>query len=427
MHTRLTESPYTAGTNAHAVDRSPVSAADRIIAHAADWIIAHAADRIIAHATDRITVPRTLDGRTDSRKVRTMRCHTRNHTNRPTGDARLEASRAPSRTRRSRSRGLRILLPLFLFPALGLTGCVDYTVETALRPDGSGQRREVIEAAESDEVEISPSEFQGIMGVGEDEGWSHEIVEEEDETYHRFRRTTRVADLASWSRLDETVSIHGVPQGREMSPVGYVQPEEIRFLNEVQVERGTVSDGSTSWTYRETFTWAGAADAIVEFYMMDLDERLRSRYSHLPDHERGQIVGFARARFWVAAEKGLFAGESGEDRLLAEVVDRTVEKGTEIVRLHYPREERAGLEELLREVFLGSDDGLVAFLEEELKGINLGLNMEITFRLDMPGRVTDSNAHERDGATLVWEFSPGDALHAPVEIYAQSVVRGDEL
>lgn len=355
-----------------------------------------------------------------------MRCHTRSHTNRPTGVARLEASRAPSRTRRGRQRGLGILLPLFLFAALGLTGCVDYTVETGLRPDGSGQRREVIEAAESDEVEISPSEFQGIMGVGEDEGWSHEVVEEDDETYHRFRRTTRVADLASWSRLDGTVSIHGVPQGREMPPVGYVQPEEIRFLNEVQVERGTVSDGSTSWTYRETFTWAGAADAIVEFYMMDLDERLRSRYSRLPDHERGQIVGFARARFWVAAEKGLFTGESDEDRLFAEVVDRTVEKGTEIVRLHYPREERAGLEELLREVFLGSDDGLVAFLEEELKGINLGLNMEITFRLDMPGRVTDSNAHERDGATLVWEFSPGDALHAPVKVYAQSVVREDE-
>jgi hypothetical protein len=43
----------------------------------------------------------------------------------------------------------------------------------------------------------------------------------------------------------------------------------------------------------------------------------------------------------------------------------------------------------------------------------------------MPGVVTDSNAHKREGSTLIWEFGPADALYTPVEIFAESVVGGE--
>jgi hypothetical protein len=49
---------------------------------------------------------------------------------------------------------------------------------------------------------------------------------------------------------------------------------------------------------------------------------------------------------------------------------------------------------------------------------------DITFRLTMPGRVTNNNAHETDGNTLIWEFNSDDAIAAPVVLVAESVVGG---
>jgi len=54
--------------------------------------------------------------------------------------------------------------------------------------------------------------------------------------------------------------------------------------------------------------------------------------------------------------------------------------------------------------------------------VELAINSEIVLRLNMPGRVTSSNAHDRDGGTLIWEFAPGDAVTAALEIVAESVV-----
>jgi hypothetical protein len=77
---------------------------------------------------------------------------------------------------------------------------------------------------------------------------------------------------------------------------------------------------------------------------------------------------------------------------------------------------------LLRQVYDDEEDQLTEFLATRLPGVELAGNTEIVFRLNMPGRVTDSNAHEREGGTLIWKFSPGDAVTAPVEIFAESVM-----
>ena len=69
-------------------------------------------------------------------------------------------------------------------------------------------------------------------------------------------------------------------------------------------------------------------------------------------------------------------------------------------------------------------DKLASFITADLPGVELAANSEIIFRLNMPGRVTESNAHDREGTTLIWKFGPGDAVTAPVEIFARSVVEG---
>jgi hypothetical protein len=263
-----------------------------------------------------------------------------------------------------------------------------------------------------------------MMHVGEDRGWSHEVeVDQSGDTHHLFRRVIPVASLASWSGLNGEVRIDGAPASRSDS-VGYVSFGDIRFRNRVDVRRAADSEGNITFTYRERFRWDKASDALVEFFMTDLEGRLARHYEDLPPQDRGEIVGFARAHFWTAVDEGLFGDGAEEDRLLARIVDHTAEKGIEIVRVRYPREDGEDFREVLTRSLLGNDEALITFLEEELKGLAVALNSEIVFRLHMPGRVTDSNAHKREGTTLVWEFGPMDAVHTPVEIYAESAAGG---
>ena len=323
----------------------------------------------------------------------------------------------------TKSPGIKLLT--LILPAIWLTGCVEYTIESTVNPDGSGIRVEQMDVSAQDEVEVSPDDFPSLMHAGEEDGWSHtEEVDDDGDTYHRFQRRTVVDDLASWSDLNDRVRISGAILDKAGSQIGYVTLGEVRFRNTVHVRRAADSDGDISFAYRETFTWEKAVDALAEFFMAELEETFVARYPRLSSEEVGQVVGFARARFWVAVDEGLFSGDGDEDQLMSEVAHRTAQQALNIVRLHYPEERSESVTDLLLGILVESDDRLVAFLEDELPGLNIALNSEIIFRLNMPGRVTDSNAHERDGTTLVWEFGPGDALHAPVEIFAESVVGG---
>ena len=299
-------------------------------------------------------------------------------------------------------------LTVFL-PALVFAACTQYTLETPVNADGSGVREEKLEVEDVPDVKVVREDFPSLMYVGEGEGWSYaEEVEDDGDTIHVFHRRTLVDDLPSRAR----------------ARIGYVTVGNVQFRNAVRVRRAADSDGTTSFTYRETFTWAQGVDAVGEFFMRELEQALASRYPSLSPGERGEIVGFARARFWAAVEEGLLSGDADEDQLLAEVADRTAEQAVKIVRLYDPRETEEALVEVLSQALGGGEDQLEAFLEDELPGLNLAFNSEIIFRLNMPGRVTDSNAHKRDGSILVWEFGPAEALQTPIEIYAESVVGG---
>jgi hypothetical protein len=314
-------------------------------------------------------------------------------------------------------------LTVFL-PALVFSACTEYTIETTVNADGSGVRVEKLEVGDVPDVKVSREDFPSLMYVGEGERWSYAEVVVDGDTVHGFHRRTLVDDLSSWSRLSDRVRIAGAVPAKARARIGYVTLGNVQFHNAVRVRRAADSDGTTSFTYRETFTWTQGVDAVGEFFMRELEQALTSRYPRLSPGERGEIVGFARARFWAAVEEGLLSGDADEDQLLAEAVDRTAEQAVKIVRLYDPRETEEALVEVLSQALGGGEDQLEALLEDELPGLNLAFNSDIIFRLNMPGRVTDSNAHKRDGTTLIWEFGPAEALQTPIEIYAESVVGG---
>ncbi len=314
---------------------------------------------------------------------------------------------------------------LLLAALLGLAGCVEYTIETTVRPDGSGLRTEKMEVGQNEEVQVSPADFVDMMYAGADQGWTHHPgVDEKGDSIQVLERRIQIPDLSAWSRLDDRVQIAAAPGANASRTLGYVRLGDVRFRNSVEVGTGTLSDGGTSFSYRETFSWEDGVDVIVEFLMTDLDRTLAAKYPALPDYERGEVVGFARARLWVAVNGGYFQAEgSEEDRLITTAIDRSAEHGIKIVRLRYPGESEAFLRETMRQLYAENDEPLEQFLTGTAPGLNLAVNTEIRFRLRMPGEVTSSNAHETDGNTLLWSFGPMDALSAPVEIQARSVLR----
>ncbi len=325
---------------------------------------------------------------------------------------------------RSPRKGTRLELPVLALSLVCMTGCVEYTIETTVNPDGSGIRVERMDAQEDENVSVTPEDFTEMMAVSGDRGWAHRRdVSEDGDSIHVFERRREVPALDSWSDLTDQVRIAGVPGRAVDTRVGYVTLGDVAFSNQVLVVTGVGSDGRRAYTYRETFSWNDAVDALVEFFMDRFDRTVGAKYPMLSPRERGEIVGFARARLWHAMDEGLIgAGDSLEARLVSEVIDHTAPHSLKIVHLRYPEEDRDFLDHALSQIYEGSDEWFEEILEERVPGLNLAFNTGIEFRLNMPGRVTDTNAHKRDGHTLVWEFGPTDAMPEDIQIFARSVL-----
>jgi len=314
------------------------------------------------------------------------------------------------------------------FLVVSSSACVEYTIETTLHTDGSGFREERMEVTKNDDLEMSPGTFGELMRVTAQHGWTRSLeVDSKGDTTNIFLRKTRIGDLESWSDLNGAVYIAGSAPADSNTRVGYVTLGDIRFRNQVEVEKGTVTDGSTSFTYRETFYWEEAIDVLVESSMSVFSQALSEKYPLLSGHELGEMVGIARAHLWTALDGGYFDLDGDEDRLMSRARDLTTEQAVNILKMRYPQESGFFLKDLLHKLYRGegaAGQEWEAFLEEHLPGIDLAIYTGIQIRLNMPGRVMNSNHHQMDGSTLVWEFEHLNAVASPIEIFAESFVGG---
>lgn len=324
----------------------------------------------------------------------------------------------------------RTFVALSFLSVFGLSGCVEYTIETTIEADGSGERREemVVDAsADSDETgrleaSLSDEEFEQLMNVGPDYGWKHSSRVEDGDTLHVFERETRVRDLAGWSDLSGKVHIAGATSASAGSNVGRINLGDVHFQNSVQLEWGSVP-GGRSYTFRETFFWENILDALVEWYAQYVQNTLASQYRDLTAEERSEIAGLVKGGLWSAIDQGLLdASGEEEERLISAFIGRAEEQSMRIIRRRHPNADGTAFEHMLRQIYDDDEDNMAAFIATRLPGVELAANSEIVFRLNMPGRVTESNAHDQDGPTLIWKFGPGDAVTAPVEIFARSVL-----
>ncbi len=318
----------------------------------------------------------------------------------------------------------RIQLAALTLILSGLGGCIEYRIETTLNVDGSGFRHEemVVEENEDAGVNVSYAGFGELMFVTGDYRWTHREEERDDDTVHVFRRETNVADLSSWADVSDDVRIAGATRAGAGSSVGRISLGDVHFRNTVTVETGQVAE-YTTFTYRESFYWENLMDALVEYFVQSFVDVMDARYPNLTSAQRGEIVGLVRGGVWSAVDQGLpDAGGDEEERLVLAFVDRTAPQAANIARQSHPNADEESFREMLQELY-DDDEQFGEFIEGKLPGVELAINTAFVFRLNMPGRVTNSNAHEQDGDTLVWEFSPADAGAVPVEIFAESVVQ----
>lgn len=325
---------------------------------------------------------------------------------------------------KSIGRYQRAQIAALIVSLIGLGGCVEYTIETTLNADGSGVRREemVVDENEGDWVDVSYAEFGELMFVTGRRGWTHREEARDGDTVHVFQREKSLSGFASWVDLSGDVHIAGATAAAANASVGRVSLGDVQFRNAVRVETGQVAE-YTTFTYRETFYWESLLDVLVEFFVQTFADMVDARYSDLTSGERGEIIGLVRGGIWSLVDQGMLdAGDEEEKRLYAAFIGRTAPQAAEVARRSYPGADEESFREMLQRLY-DDDEPLEQFLDAKLPGLALAINTAIIFRLNLPGRVTNSNAHERDGNTLVWEFGPGDAGGAPVEIYAESVVR----
>jgi hypothetical protein len=308
--------------------------------------------------------------------------------------------------------------------SLGLGGCIEYQIETTLNADGSGVRQETMTVEEfEDEADNQRfrADFGYLMFATEDFRWDHREEVQDGDTLQVFVRETMVEGLESWVDLTGKVHIAGTAPGNTAS-IGGVSLGEVHFRNRVRVETGRVGNG-TSFTYRETFYWENLAEAIIEYLVQHFTDGVIAEYPDLSPEQRNELETLVRGSAWFAVGQGLFDASGDEEKeLVSALARRTASRAVRIVARRYSGVRGEFFEDLLVRIYDDEDDQFEDSVLAKLPGVELAINSAIVFRLNMPGRVTSSNAHDREGNTLIWEFTPGDAVTAALEIVAESVV-----
>lgn len=304
---------------------------------------------------------------------------------------------------------------------LGATGCLDYTIETTLQADGTGVRVERMEVKRNDDFSLPVADFRAVT-LSQGRGWTEATrVDADGDTTWVLERRTDLRRLGEWSDPARRPLILGVLPSRADERMGYVRLGDVVFRSSTQVGITRRSDGTSVVSYRESFLWDQAADVIVEFVLAGADKALRDRYPRLTEVERGTVLGFARARLWVAGEEGLFTSEN-EEEAIARAAETTAEHAEKVVRARYPEVTTEALRELFAAVMALEGEELERLFEDRLPGLNLGFNTQVVFRLTLPGTVTATNGARVEGGVLEWTFSPLDRLTEPVEVFAEAVV-----
>lgn len=314
-----------------------------------------------------------------------------------------------------------------LWVTLLSVGCMEYEVTTRVNPDGSGVRTEklVLEDGEDDELGLSPDAFKALMHLREADGFDYsEATSEDGDKTHVFTRETQIRSWDGWRAQSGRIQITAAAAPRSGARAGKSEYADVKFRNSLQLERRQEAEGRVV-EYRERFYWNNLAGVLIDYELRRFTRFVETTFPRLRPEARGELIGLAKGALWATAQQGRWdLGDSERAEAFAPLVKHLADQALRLVRDRYPQASRESLAIEFRRMLveLEEDEDFESFLERNLPGAVLAGNTQLVVRLHLPGQVLESNAHERDGATLKWEFSPWDAVLLPVELFARSRV-----
>jgi hypothetical protein len=330
----------------------------------------------------------------------------------------------------TKERKTQICIVTVVVAALSvLLGCHEMKIETSLNADGSGTRHmELLIEDEGEDSTLTVAEYRELMGVTDDRGWtrsSRRMKQEQSDKisdFHSFTRNTEATDLFEMTAMSGDIFIRASDKNPAFA--------DVYLTNAIQVESGMSNRGRTI-VYRETLSWSGLLEAFLDYRLQGYRKSLEKIYPGLTPAETDEWLAFFQGTFMAAVDDGIFEMGSGDRAMrFAASIERVVQYAMDKIRAHDPDADDSIVIHMTWSTFVEWDEIDEPAEEMQLMGVELAAVLNLTVRIDIPGRVVETNADRQEvyadpragRQKLVWEIDTGESISKPIEIYVKTEI-----
>jgi hypothetical protein len=322
-----------------------------------------------------------------------------------------------------------LVLTLVVAALTVFLGCHEMKIETSLNADGSGSRHmELMIEDDGEDSTLTLADYRDLMGVTDDRGWSHSISQRKQEhsdkisDFHSFARNAQADDLFEMTAMSGDILV----KASRTNPAF----RDVYFANAIEVESGMSTRGRTI-VYRETLSWSGLLEALLDYRLQGYRASLEKIYPGLEPVEIDEWFAFFRGTFMAAVDDGIFDMGSGDRAMrFAKSIERVVVYATKKIRAHDPDADDSIIVHMTWSIFVAWDEFEETVEEMELMGVDLATVLDLTVRIDIPGRVVETNADRQEvyadpragRQKLVWEIDTEESISKPIEIYVKTEI-----
>ena len=313
-------------------------------------------------------------------------------------------------------RSISILILLAGVFVLASAGCNEYKVETVVREDGTGTRKMTF-TMDHDQDEFAgrgPEIYARMFGVEDDGEWLIQTTADNAELdmssgRRVFSFESAIGGVDDWGRLDGSITVKGTLKESDYSGVF--------FDNSVSLETGRTPAGR-SYTYRESFSWNGLVETVVDYQADAYARKMKEDFPHLDEAAVAELRGLMAGHLYVAVR--LLDIWNDNDEELAKVAMSAGKAAERVVRKAGRKVDIEHVYEVARIYVADEDSTLEPFLEQNLPGVMYAGLTDVKINLSMPGKVVETNGKVLDDGSVAWKMHLMDALGSRIEFYARS-------
>ena len=310
--------------------------------------------------------------------------------------------------------------------SLSLIGCHKMKVQTTLNADGSGVRdmELTIEVDEGDTT-MTLSDYRQLMNVTRERGWSHETSRKKSEKsgqikiLHKFTTEERASNIFELAEMSGDIHIIGTNHNPRF--------DGVCFDNSIYVETG-MSPRGRILLYRETFSWTGMVEALLEYRLEQYRPPLKQHYPRFEAGEVDEWFGFFKGSFMAAVDDGVFDLDRDERaRRFGESINRVAAYAMDMIHRENPKANDSLVVQAAKSMFVDWDKFDDTAGDMDLMGVVLATVLDLTVRVDVPGIIVETNADRREvysdplagRQVMVWDIDPNRAATKPIEIFVK--------